>query len=483
MIIGDQLTKRQTMQTKPHLKRLHGALDQKLLDSATNSEDSTFEVDATSQPTKASYDADYWSTLLSDISAISETDAIRECAGVDVNHIIEKADEYFSVADQELHVFPFKDVHPGWHRLYTDTSLIRAIKIIQDVERRRAEWLQQTVHLLDMAMIMTGGFGREQMIADIFEKLDTMSSNEDLTIPQSKRSKILSTLPCENHSIPKIRSPIRIVLHRPTLTAFEKCMHEVKEPVLLTGILDDWPALEKWRSKEYWNQLTLGGRRLVPVEVGRSYVDDDWGQQIVPFQQFVDEYIMVNNGKTGYLAQYDLFKHLPKLNREIITPDYCFLDAPPPDPDTPVARGKMKADLKKMKLVEDEVQKNIWFGPAWTISPLHHDPYHNILCQVVGKKYIRLYSPKHSSKLFPRAEDEPAPHGEGTIDMSNTSCIDFAAMEVSPDEYWDEQWPGIGEVPYQEMILEAGHALYIPVGWWHYIRSCSVGISVSFWWS
>jgi lysine-specific demethylase 8 len=71
---------------------------------------------------------------------------------------------------------------------------------------------------------------------------------------------------------------------------------------------------------------------------------------------------------------------------------------------------------------------------------------------------------------------------EETIDMSNTSTIDVAAMEISPHEDWDEVYPGLSKVPYLECILEAGQALYIPIGWWHYVRSCSVGISVSFWW-
>lgn len=34
----------------------------------------------------------------------------------------------------------------------------------------------------------------------------------------------------------------------------------------------------------------------------------------------------------------------------------------------------------------------------------HYDPYHNLLSQVVGQKYIRLYSPIYSENLYPYNE-------------------------------------------------------------------------------
>ncbi|KAM0328093.1 hypothetical protein ACHAQA_005496 [Verticillium albo-atrum] len=245
-----------------------------------------------------------------------------------------------------------------------------------------------------------------------------------------------------------------------------------------------------WCKPAYLLLRTFGGRRLVPVEVGRTYVDEGWGQELITFRELLGRFegpdppaepkdAYQDDGSdplaarpVSYLAQHELFTQLPVLRNDIPTPDLCYTN-PPPHPLSP-SLNKPEAPLPLI---------NAWLGPAGTITPLHTDAYHNLLAQVVGAKYVRLYSPHDTEALCPRGEDEQG------IDMHNTSAFDVGVIEGwdalpegedARDEIELEEFRGL---KYWECILEEGDMLYIPIGWWHYVRSLSISFSVSFWWN
>ena len=100
------------------------------------------------------------------------------------------------------------------------------------------------------------------------------------------------------------------------------------------------------------------------------------------------------------------------------------------------------------------------------VTPLHHDPHHNLLAQAVGLKYVRLYPPAATPRLYP--------YQQGLT--TNASQVDLDAPDLV-------RHPDFAGLPHQECLLRPGEMLYIPPGWWHYVRSLAVSFSVSFWWS
>lgn len=521
--------------------------------------------------------------ILSDaLSAIAEPsvdDPIRQCGD---QNLFNRPDDALKLADENLRVFPFKDVHICWRRLYTDASLIKfCLSIIQNcrlaspavlntkidarklIEETRnatniqisihAKWLSEVIHTLDKALIMTGAPLREKLVKSLLDTLQaaTDRTHHDLdSEPPSKRRKVSPPMfPPDSLPEPRLDHPISRV-SAPSFDSIEHHIHNVRTPLVITDAVDHWPAMStrSWNSHDYWWKRTFGGRRLVPVEVGRSYTDEGWGQKIMEFKEFTDRYIWLNEkkkgdetthnpeddddeGQTGYMAQHDLLSQIPALRNDIGVPDYCYINPPGPEPDTPVYRRKMHERKEAQSRVAEKAAEsnppsekspvsppaddlasnagsfmdlpadpiiNSWIGPSWTISPLHHDAYHNILVQVVGTKYIRLYSPHTpASQIHPRgneyvnstkkpddASDASKDPGQKPIDMSNTSEVDLAAIELSPAEadQWEELWPGFLDAEYVETVLHEGECLYIPIGWWHYVRGLRGGISVSFWW-
>lgn len=515
--------------------------------------------------------------VLSAISQPTPDDPILQCSDKLQDLLFNDVSQTLELADSKLRVFPFKDVESCWRRLYTDASIVKAclaivsgcglsqqhglgdgrninapdlIKRLQSNHTKikidpQAAWLSDVVHTLDKALIMTGAPFREDAVESLLGVLQASTEEdneaEESSRPPSKRRKIAPPMfPPMSLPEPRLEYPVSR-LSAPSFEAIQQHIQETRTPLVITEAVEHWPAMSNrpWTSRDYWWSRTFDGRRLVPVEVGRSYTDEGWGQKIMEFREFADYHLW--NGKlgkdssqseqenpgvkeeTGYLAQHDLLAQIPALRNDIGIPDYCYIDPPGPEPETPVYLTKQRemeaAQHKETKEgpskptpVKHDVDHepdaaespmgipsnpiiNTWMGPLWTISPLHHDPYHNILVQVVGTKYVRLYSPHTpASQIHPRGKElvtsgekgglPQSDSSEKLIDMSNTSKVDVAAIELSPAEadQWEEQWPGFMQAPYVETVLHEGESLYIPVGWWHYVRGLRAGVSVSFWW-
>jgi ribosomal protein L16 Arg81 hydroxylase len=109
---------------------------------------------------------------------------------------------------------------------------------------------------------------------------------------------------------------------------------------------------------------------------------------------------------------------------------------------------------------------NAWIGPPGTVTPLHTDPHHNLLCQVAGVKRICLYAPSETPNLYPFKAGL----------TTNSSRIDVRAPDL-------DRYPRFAGAKGLECCLKEGLVLYIPPGWWHHVEAMTASVSVSFWWS
>jgi hypothetical protein len=208
------------------------------------------------------------------------------------------------------------------------------------------------------------------------------------------------------------------------------------QPVIITGMLEDCAACDKWSFDYLAAQL---GEREVEVQFGRD-ADPDYElnsqshKRRMPFGEYValvrdagvtnDFYMTANNHGHNRTALQALMRDLPPLD------DY----------------------------LEAGSSGFFWFGPAGTITPFHHDLTNNFMIQVAGRKRVRLVAPCDTPKMYNQR------HCFSPVDGRH---IDL------------QRFPMMAGVTVIDCVLAPGEILFLPVGWWHFVEALDVTITVS----
>lgn len=208
-----------------------------------------------------------------------------------------------------------------------------------------------------------------------------------------------------------------------------------QKPVVIEKLTQDWPAYEKW-SLNYIKEIA--GDKVVPLYDDRPVSHKD-GFNDAHAQMKMSEYIdLLQKEPTNYrIFLYNLMKKVPVLQNDFRWPD-------------------LGLNLVKQLPM-------LFFGGENSKVFIHYDiDYSNILhFHFHGKKRCILFHPDQTPYLY------KVPHA-----LISREDIDFD----NPDF---EKWPALKHAQGLVANLEHGEMLYMPEGYWHYMKYETPGFSMS----
>jgi hypothetical protein len=220
---------------------------------------------------------------------------------------------------------------------------------------------------------------------------------------------------------------------------FRREFEKPARPVVLTGVLDRWPARRRW-THDYFAERH-GDLDVVALQVKGARVDITRRQAgTYVTVRLGDVIARLRSGQSaGQYVSTPISQLPPELRADFAVPPYC-----------------AGARWRRPKL---------WLGGAGTVMPLHFDVPLNLYALITGAKRFLLYPPRQSRLLYPCGFFSQAPN--------------FA--QTDPEAPDPARHPRFAAARPLGCVLRGGEILYVPRGWWHHVRTLEDSIAIGFW--
>ncbi|WP_316817091.1 cupin-like domain-containing protein [Pedobacter nyackensis] len=217
---------------------------------------------------------------------------------------------------------------------------------------------------------------------------------------------------------------------------FEKHYLNPRKPLIIKNMSKTWPAYEKW-SLDYMK--TIVGDQTVPL-YDSSKADPSKPINAAAAEMKFEDYIeLIKNTPTDLrIFLFDPIKQAPKLLEDYRAPKDLmggFLDSYP----------------------------NMFFGGKGSVTFLHYDIdlAHIFHTHFNGRKHVILFENKWKERLY-------------QIPFATYALEDY---DVEQPDF--EKFPALKGVKGVEAFLEHGDTLFMPTGYWHWMKYLDGSFSIS----
>ncbi len=216
---------------------------------------------------------------------------------------------------------------------------------------------------------------------------------------------------------------------------FKKNYLKPQKPLIIKKCIEEWPAFSKW-NLDYMNKVA--GQKTVPLYDDRPIsAEKKFNEAHITMK--MSEYIeLLKKEPTRYrIFLWNVLKEVPELQNDFSYPDL---------------------GLKFLKGLP-----MLFFGGENSYTFMHYDiDLANIFhFHFNGKKEIILFDQSQTKYLY------KVPHS-----LITREDIDFS----NPDY---DKWPALKKAIGYKSTLSHGELLYMPEGYWHYMRYLTPGFSMS----
>ena len=216
---------------------------------------------------------------------------------------------------------------------------------------------------------------------------------------------------------------------------FIKHYFKPQKPVVIERFIEDWPAYDKWRL-DYIKEIA--GDKIVPLYDDRPVTHEDGFNQPHATMKMADYIDLLKREPTKFrIFLWNALKEIPQLQKDYSYPDF---------------------GLKLMKGLP-----MLFFGGENSHTFMHYDiDLANIFhFHFEGKKLCILFDQKQNGYLY------KIPHS-----LITREDIDFSNPDL-------EKWPALKKAKGHKTELNHGEVLYMPEGYWHYMKYLTPGFSMS----